>query len=247
MPDLLPCKWHMDEDEWYATTLAHWTNEVSADGNDGVLGGWAEVDEEDARGSLEFIQDCIGTPPELWPISGLRALDCGAGVGRVTGSVLIRVAERVHLVEVSQSLLSKASKELAEHSSRLELEQCSLREFAPPPGSYDLVWAQWVLGHLTDTDFVGLLNRCRKALRPGGAVVIKDNAATPSQCDQGSGRYLLDEENAAVIRSHAHVRALCKLAGLKLLKSKVQENFPEDLHIVRMYWFGDAGADIGVS
>ena len=49
-------------------------------------------------------------------------------------------------------------------------------------------------------------------------------------------RYLLDEENAGVIRSHSHLKALCKLAGLSIVRSSVQENFPADLHTVRMYW-----------
>lgn len=111
-----------------------------------------------------------------------------------------------------------------------------MREFAPPPGSYDLVWAQWVLGHLTDRDVVGLLARCTAALRPGGAVCVKDNTSKPSECDQGDGRYLLDLENAGVIRTHAHLRTLFRLAGLKMVKTRVQENFPEDLHPVRMYW-----------
>ena len=77
--------------------------------------------------------------------------------------------------------------QLSEHSSRLQFDQVSLREFAPPPESYDVVWAQWVLGHLTDTDVVALLSRCRAALRPSGAVAVKDNTAAPSECDQVRG------------------------------------------------------------
>jgi protein N-terminal methyltransferase len=117
-----------------------------------------------------------------------------------------------------------------------------LREFAPPPGSYDLVWAQWVLGHLTDNDVVSLLGRCRASLRPNGAVVVKDNVALPSDCDQLGGKYLLDLDNAAVIRTHAHLRSLFKLAGLKMVRSELQGNFPEDLHPVRHYWLVPAGA-----
>jgi protein N-terminal methyltransferase len=228
----------MDEAEWYRTTLAHWqsSNAVTAEGNDGVLGGWAEVDAEDVRGSLSFLASCVNGEREFQsPIAGFRALDCGAGVGRVTSGVLLRVAEHVHLVEVSEHLLREARTKLSESAARIEFEQASLREFAPPPGSYNLVWAQWVLGHLTDTDVVGLLARCRTALRAGGVVVVKDNTALPSECDQGEGSYLLDTENAAVIRTHAHFRALFKLAGLRLVRSDVQQNFPADLHPVRMY------------
>lgn len=84
------------------------------------------------------------------------------------------------------------------------------------------MWAQWVLGHLTDSDVVGLLARCRAGLRQGGALVVKDNTASAADCDQCGGHYLLDEENAAVIRSHAHLKSLFKLAGLKLAQNATQ-------------------------
>lgn len=234
-----PLPWHVSEAEWYATTLAHWQSSqaVTSEGNDGVLGGWAEVDEEDVRGSLSFLAGCLTDGREITkPLTGFRALDCGAGVGRVTAGVLLRAVENVHLVEVSEHLLGQARTQLAAHGARVEYEQASLREFAPTADSYNLVWAQWVLGHLTDTDVVGLLSRCRAALRPDGIVVVKDNTAAPSDCDQGGGRYLLDIENAAVIRTHAHFRSIFKLAGLRLVRSEVQQNFPEDLHPVRMYF-----------
>ena len=111
----------------------------------------------------------------------------------------------------------------------------SLRDFRPPAGAYDLVWLQWVLGHLTDTDVVALLARCRAALRAGGAIVIKDNTAAPSECDAGNGNYLLDPGNAAVIRTIAHLRALSKRAGLRVVDAEQQFGFPKELHDVRMY------------
>ena len=89
----LPVAWHMDEAEWYASTLAHWTSSnIENDDNEGVLGGWGEVDEEDAKGSLAFARQCLSVPAEA-PMAGFHALDCGAGVGRVTGNVLLHVAE----------------------------------------------------------------------------------------------------------------------------------------------------------
>ena len=113
--------WHMDEAEWYASTLAHWTsNSIEADDNEGVLGGWGEVDAEDAKGSLAFLAQCLrGGAAIEKPISGFRALDCGAGVGRVTGNVLLHVAEQVHLVEVSERLLGQAQRQVQQsHACR---------------------------------------------------------------------------------------------------------------------------------
>jgi hypothetical protein len=104
-------EWHMDEQEWYASTLAHWTGTAIQDhDNEGVLGGWGEVDVEDAKGSLPFVAQSLNAcAPIEAPIKGFRALDCGAGVGRVTESVLLHVAEQVHLVEVSDRLLRQAA------------------------------------------------------------------------------------------------------------------------------------------
>lgn len=106
-------KWHMDETAWYEMVVAHWTSSaIEAHDNEGVLGGWGEVDVEDAKGSLAFVQQCLGLPRLDEPMAGYRALDCGAGVGRVTGNVLLNVAERVHLVEVSERLLTQAQEKV---------------------------------------------------------------------------------------------------------------------------------------
>ena len=81
---------------------------------------------------------------------------------------------------------------------------------------------------------------------PWRRVGRKDNTALPSECDQCGNRYLLDTENAAVIRTHNHMRHLYKLAGLKLVRSDVQTGFPEDLHPVRMYWLQPIESSQGV-
>jgi protein N-terminal methyltransferase len=39
-----------------------------------------------------------------------------------------------------------------------------LQDFVPEEGKYDLIWCQWVLGHLTDEDFVSFFQRCKKVL-----------------------------------------------------------------------------------
>lgn len=31
---------------------------------------------------------------------------------------------------------------------------------------YDLIWIQWVIGHLTDNDLLDFLRRCEQALTP---------------------------------------------------------------------------------
>ena len=110
----------------------------------------------------------------------------------------------------------------------------SLRDFEPQADGFDVVWLQWILGHLTDTDVLGLLCRSRAGLRAGGTIVVKENNAVPSACEQ-RGLYTLDEGNANVVRSHAHHLALFKRAGLKVQRFQLQAGFPSELHAVRMY------------
>ena len=129
------------DDEWYERSIAHWS------ACDDVLGGCGSVDGVDLSGSL--------------------ALGLGAGSGRVSGGVLLKVFERVHLVEVSAPLLQAARTALCDDSSRLDFTLASLREFVPPAGTYDAIWAQWILGHLTDHSVVRLLAACHGAVRPG--------------------------------------------------------------------------------
>ena len=98
--------WHVDEQAWYESTLLHWKTAVSAESDDGVLGGYGSIDSVDTEGSLEFLstnrQFASWHSGGSLPLPGTRALDCGAGIGRVSEGVLLKVCETVQLVEVPQ-------------------------------------------------------------------------------------------------------------------------------------------------
>lgn len=69
---------------------------------DGVLGGYGKVHPVDSDTSCSFLdgfKDKIGHG---------RALDCGAGIGRVTKSVLLDRFEAIDLVEPSEVQLQEA-------------------------------------------------------------------------------------------------------------------------------------------
>ena len=50
-------------------------------------------------------------------------------------------------------------------------------------------------------------------------MVVKENTAPPKKCREGRGNYMLDAENAAVLRTHAHHMALFRRAGYRVVKS----------------------------
>lgn len=70
-----------------------------------------------------------------------------------------------------------------------------LEDWWPAEGvRYDLIWTQWCVGHLTDKQLVGYLERCREALKPdGGIIVIKENLST-------SGFDFFDAADSSVTR-----------------------------------------------
>lgn len=139
----------MSRPDWYTNAQKYWTN-VSPTIN-GMLGGFATVDPIDTRGSLQFIREFI----ESKTLANQYACDCGAGIGRVTKNFLLRVPfEKVDLVEQAPNFVEQAKStylkdEIA--AGRVGNIICQgLQDFVPPENKYDLIWCQWVLGHLTD-------------------------------------------------------------------------------------------------
>ncbi|CAI6336857.1 unnamed protein product [Periconia digitata] len=207
---------------------------------------------------------------ELLPQLG-RAADCGAGVGRVTNGFLRNVAAVVDVVEpvrkFTDALASSSSSSSVggpastttttpqrQGDKELQLQQLQgkigtivnlgLQDWTPPPSSYNLIWNQWCLGHLTDAQLVAYLVRCKDGLllpsssvsspSSGGGeeawIVVKENLSTDPW-----GKDIYDEVDSSVTRSDAKFRELFAKAGLRVVRDEVQRGFPRDLFPVRMY------------
>lgn len=72
---------------------------------------------------------------------------------------------------------------------------------------FDVVWAQWCLGCLSDADLVAFLRSARKALRDPahGLVVVKENLCS----EAGEPRAVFDESDSSLTR--------CVLSGMVTL------------------------------
>lgn len=76
-----------------------------------------------------------------------RALDCGAGIGRITKRLLLPLFKTVDMVDVTEDFLTKAKSYLGEEGRRVRnYFCCGLQDFSPEPNSYDVIWIQWVIG-----------------------------------------------------------------------------------------------------
>lgn len=129
----------------------------------------------------------------------------------------------------------------------------SLHEFNPqdPDLKYDLIWVQWVTGHLTDQDFVQFLKRCKSILnQPHGLIIIKvtliqclfsnpikfksfnfflqDNHTS---CDESDA----DTLDSSVTRPYWLFLEIFKKAGLELVSERRQYKFPKGLYPVKLF------------
>ena len=224
-----------DRELWYELGKAHWERAQAT--NDGVTSGIGPLHDVDIADSRRFLT--AGEAP-LWPSptfrAGSRALDIGAGIGRVSDALLLNLCGEVDLVDGSAAYLEQARASLGDERAtpergRLGKLVCSdLQSFVPEP-SYDLVWIQWTTMYLTDDDLKRLLADCQRALAPGGLIVLKDNVIDEVKGSNAllEGRYMVDADDASVSRTRSHLLDLVNEAGLSLVATATADLESQEL------------------
>jgi len=205
----------------YAANAVWW----DAGGYNGNTDEEAMIGDDESAADIEdsqrFLTALLTRMPQLKPTSGL---DAGAGVGRVTKHLLLHHCKTVHLVEASDVWSRQSLRYLGKKRGKACTFAClRLETFAPKLGSIDLIWIQWVLQYLTDTDAVTTLRNLKMGLTLHGVLVLKENrpylkGSNPKmfQCDTPAG------ENARfdITRSDAHHRELFKRAELEVFEAE---------------------------
>jgi len=201
---------------------------------DGMLGGFGKISKADIAASDALLRWVFA---QAAPPRHARCLDCGAGIGRVTKLLLQRHFGKVDMVEQNQAFCDKAKEEFADNPKLGSVFCCGLQDFTPPAGHprYDVVWVQWVIIYLPDAALLDFFRRMARSLARDGLIVVKDNFTMGDVHDPEM--FIKDEEDSSVTRPLEHVKNLAKEAGLILLKSSRQENFPKKLFKVYMLVF----------
>ncbi|KAH8371323.1 hypothetical protein KR093_006891 [Drosophila rubida] len=208
--------------EFYNKAQKYWA-EVPATVN-GMLGGLGYISAIDIQGSKNFLREIKVPGKKL-------ALDCGAGIGRVSRNLLMPLFATVDLVEQDTAFAEKArelctSEAGSRRNSLGEIYNVGLQEFSPTH-KYDLVWCQWVLGHLTDQDLVAFFRRMRRSLEPGAYFCMKENVSS-------SKTIIKDDEDSSVTRPLVLYEESLKEAGFRIVRKVRQQNFPKGLFPVYM-------------
>lgn len=140
----------------YEKSLEYWA-EIPAT-VDGVLGGFGFISDIDIEGSKLFLDSILSSNN---PPSSNVAIDCGAGIGRITKYLLIPYFKLVDVIEPDIKFIRAIKDFVGENKNKIgSLYRVGLQEFRPEK-KYDVIWNQWVLGYLKDDDLIAYLIRCR--------------------------------------------------------------------------------------
>ena len=212
---------------WYSANMTWWESGYGGLNDDEAMIGDCDG-EEDANRGLEFLNRVLAIRP------GLKlgtALDCGAGVGRISKYVLLRkcsgtvtllegnlhwsLRSRAYLGRKRASRCSFVHGQLQEMHHHLELD------------SFDIIWFQWCLQYLTDLDVIAVLIAARNCLRKNGIIIVKENI--PTAVTTGSvrtDRFQMDtpegpEGRFDITRPELHHKYLFQQANLDILMMEV--------------------------
>lgn len=145
------------EEEFYKDASKYWSDIPAT--IDGMLGGFGYISEIDIKGSKLLLKQLFNSRN---PPGKEYALDCGAGIGRITKYLLTEIFSEVDMVEQNPVFLEKAKIYLAHKKVKVfNFFPIGLQSFEPHPKKYDVIWIQWVIGHLTDSDLIKFLERCK--------------------------------------------------------------------------------------
>lgn len=232
---------NIDNDEYYTKAQDYWSK-ISPT-VDGMLGGFGKVTFVDIRGSILFLQKLFKIKPSP---DKVYALDCGAGIGRVTKNLLIPFFEKIDMVEQDNNFCEKA-REFVDDRKLGEIYNCGLQHFVPEKGKYDVIWSQWVniffeiivqfclfiwnlkvLGHLKDHHLVEFFKRCADGLKKNGVIVVKENFTTYDEVQ-------VDTQDSSVTRPLKLMKQIFDDAGLRLISNEEkQTSMPKGLFPVYM-------------
>uniref|UniRef100_V9I7P0 Alpha N-terminal protein methyltransferase 1 n=1 Tax=Apis cerana TaxID=7461 RepID=V9I7P0_APICE len=105
----------LEEHEFYTAAAKYWEHVPAT--VDGMLGGFGFISQIDIKGSTKFLKALfeLENPP-----SKTFALDCGAGIGRITKNLLLNHFKHIDLVEQNLKFLEVAKTYLKNYSSRIQ-------------------------------------------------------------------------------------------------------------------------------
>ncbi|CAD5233917.1 unnamed protein product [Bursaphelenchus xylophilus] len=214
----------MPAEEIYLKAEEYWAK--TASDVQGMLGGFEKLHIPDINESKAFLS-ALRSSGHLTSFD--TALDCGSGIGRITKHLLLPMFKRVDMVDVTDKFIENSAKYIGPENSRVGQKFVEgLQTFEPLAATYDVIWNQWVLSHLTDEDCLDYFKRCVEGIKPNGIIVVKENLTSSSTRD-------FDSEDHSWTRTKEEFLQLFEDADLDIIMDRKQRNFPKGMYEVRMW------------
>lgn len=210
----------MSKDQRYEKTKEYWENCQNT--IEDMLGGNPQVNEIDIKTSSELLEGLI----KSGKINPGRVLDCGAGIGRITNSVLQNYFLEVDLVEMNKNFVEYGKLFFKENQKIKEFYCAALQEFKFEK-KYDCIWIQWCVENLEDDDLDIFLQNCNKNIEDDGLIIVKENITQ-------QGNYFSSEDFSKV-RSDKSFKEIFIKNGFNIVKHFHHPNWPKDLMKVSVF------------
>ena len=219
--------------DWYEKRKKHW--ELKEATLLSVLGGWEDTHLPDIKCSNELLNGLILTnqlKPEY-------ALDCGAGIGRVTSNVLINFFNNIDLFEKNENFVKKCE-EIFKNIPKIKNIYLSSLENFNFKQKYDLIWVQWCLENLEDEDLIPFLNKCKENLNDKGKIIVKENCYYDENDEDENNNlhnkeYEYSNEDFSKQRLDSFYINLFINNGFKIINHFINPNWPKTIMPLIVY------------
>ncbi|KOG23920.1 MULTISPECIES: class I SAM-dependent methyltransferase [Streptomyces] len=178
---------------------------------------------------IEYEQAFVRLPEQAaaveWLVArlgeGARVLDVGSGTGRPVAELLVRAGCRVTGIDVSGEMVALAGAQVP----GARFEQCDVRAFEAPEGSFDAVCAFFPLMMMSRAEAAATLKRMAGWLAPGGYLVT---ATVPADVEDVEIVWMERTVKVSSFSADEYVRLQREDCGLDVLHHAVSVFAPDD-------------------
>lgn len=240
-----------DKSNWYRKSTSYWSTQEAT--LVGMLGGLDKLSDRDLRMSEAFL-DLLQRRHGLKTGEDCHCVDVGAGIGRITKSLLLPRFGAVDMLEQNALYLQESvsyigsstlGSGVVERRMPVGMQDFSVVDAETGASSrerWNLVWIQWVIIYLTDDDFVSFIRKLLQCLAAGGIICVKDNIAPRGK----KNGFVFDKSDSSIMRGDKYMKALFAKAGVVVVSEAVQHDFPSDTFPVKAYALISASDDRAV-
>jgi SAM-dependent methyltransferase len=131
--------------------------------------GFKELNEEDLINTETIFRQLLNKKYK-------RALDVGSGIGRISFNFLYNIVEEIDLLDINKTFLQVAELEQQKIAgNKIKNFYCNEIQKFKFEFTYELIFIQWVLEYLNDSQLEKFIKNVYDNLDQDGVVVIKEN------------------------------------------------------------------------